>query len=127
MRVFALLSLLAVITLCAMPAQAQEVPSELAATISPPPPEEEDPNMQGIIAQCGTPMHSELNTDKVENLCDIYSRQIGYYDEQKQLKDKLRQRQANFYAPHREAKENYKRALDAHWAKMGAASTGGNQ
>ncbi len=76
--------------------------------------------------QCGTPTHTDINTTSNTEMCDIYTRQLGYYDEQKHLKEQLLERQKSFHAPRKAAYDTYIKEREAHWGKMGAAKTGGN-
>jgi hypothetical protein len=126
MRVFAI-SLLTVLIFMAAPAMAQDGAPPIAAAADAAVEDDllED-QYQGIVTECGAPTHTDIDTTKVLNECDMYTRQLGYYDEQKNLKNQLLERQKNFYAPHKEARDNYKKGLEAHWASMGAAKTGGN-
>jgi hypothetical protein len=135
MKAFSAIICLAIL-LAAMPARAQESMPPMpeasvntAPALTPAKPESTNPRdkyMQGLITYCGAPVHTDINTTKIENVCDYYTRQIAYWDEQKHLKDQLLERQKNFDAPAREARANYKKNLEAHWSRMGAAKTGGN-
>lgn len=66
---------------------------------------------KGKPVQCGVPEKSVLQTDPGENFCDIYSRQIAYFEQQQDFRALIEQRRENYVAPRNEAYEAYRKKM----------------
>lgn len=67
----------------------------------------------GEILACGVPVSVRIETDPGFTYCDIYQRQLAYYDEAKALDRQMKERQINFAAPRIETLKRYQEGLKA--------------
>jgi hypothetical protein len=58
------------------------------------------------ISECGKPPKAELNTDG-QVYCNIYDRQLAYGEEDAKFDKLLKERQANYEAPHQKVVQKY--------------------
>jgi len=68
--------------------------------------------VSGELVACGVPESYDLPTE-TENYCNFHQRRFAYREEAMKLKEQLKERQENFAAPRRQAREQYEENWEA--------------
>ena len=70
------------------------------------------PVKAGEIIDIGTPAEPELSTE-TEGFGDVFSRQLKYRESAIEFRNLVIERQQNFQAPAKEARQNYENAIES--------------